>query len=204
MEWSKKIYYRTGRKTIWVQKGAERREKWELQTVIYGQCSFLAFHLSKHYGNNSRVSKEELNKRRRSRAHSLTLSSICDQLNNLRFVIRDPRCELQKLVSMMLRLQYASVHLRCRVHFISKNPIFSPGTWSEENVLFLGSKVLEGTKESQKQHPGTKSQTAPMTVWVFAASPETFRTDELHLRNNVARAETMTNIPTQVRADPKR
>lgn len=99
-----------------------------------------------------------------SGAHSLTLSSICDQLNNLRFVTQDPRHELQKLVCTMLRLQYASVHLRCQVNFSSTNPVFSPGTRSEEIVLFWGEQSSRRNKESQKKHPGTKSQTAPMTV----------------------------------------
>lgn len=109
--------------------------------TVYGQCSFLAFHISKPYGNNSRVSKEELNKRRRIMS-KLLLSFPCTQFNSL--------IHLRSTAEVSLRLQYASVHRRCQVNFSGTDPIFSPGTCSETNVLFLG----EQSSRRNKGVPG--------------------------------------------------
>lgn len=122
------------------RQGGRGGEKWVQKIVIYGRCSFLAFHLTS-MGEKCSVPKDELNKYwhtdmvcilapshfSNTNTQSFNLSTICDQLNNMWFILK--YCKHANCWVCAPARVCTSNHLHCQVKSISMDHrFFSSGT----------------------------------------------------------------------------
>lgn len=70
----------------------EGREKWAREIVIYGQCCFLAFHLSSMKERKAQAHINTKSSFYLTQKYRVSFSAICDQLYNVLFIMYDVNC----------------------------------------------------------------------------------------------------------------